>query len=121
MPYYNATADDGLGYGYEFDGLGRLIRTMNPSGEKSKIKYDPVGNVISIISANNYDETSDSGPEIRFEYDAANRLINVKDTDSNIIQLTKKENGITTTYAYDKLNRLTKENNITYTFDKKMV
>ena len=37
--------------------------------------------------------------------------------DNNGNQLSKIENGVTTTYDYDELNRLTKENKTSYTYD----
>ena len=59
-------------------------------------------NIIGYVNRNTNGSTLDS---YKYTYDNSGN------------QLTKTENSVVTTYTYDKLNRLTGENNISYTYD----
>ncbi len=114
--------------GYTYDIVGRIKSVVEGSkSEGSDVTATYSYNTDNTIASIDYA----SGIKAAYDYDSDKNisyLIN-KNPDGSILeyydysydnrgnQLTKTENGITTTYAYDKLNRLVKENGTTYTYD----
>ena len=72
---------------YEYDGLNRLVRVIDPVGSITEYEYDARDNLISLKDA--------KGNATRFEYDRNNRL--VKET---------RPMGQETTYRYDAAGNL---------------
>ena len=94
---------------YEYDALNRVTKsTVN--GSSTTYEYDKVGNMTKSTTA--------SG-SVSYEYDQLNRVKKYTDalgksetyTYSNAGDMTSKKdrNGLTTSYTYDALHRLTKE------------
>jgi RHS repeat-associated protein len=109
--------------GYTYDAAGRLMTVTDNAAVAATYNY----NADSTIASINYG----TGIQEVYSYDSDKNIITLTNKkadgstlddysytyDNNGNQLTKTENGITTTYVYDKLNRLTNENNTTYTYD----
>ncbi|MCP3997913.1 MAG: hypothetical protein GY722_23060, partial [bacterium] len=107
-----ATATDEHGTTtYAYDNRGRLTEKIDPNGYKLSYAYDAVGNRTSL--------TVRVGDEIfttLYSYDALDRLVTVTDSQGQVTNLSYDANGnrssltlpngITTTYIYDALNRL---------------
>ncbi len=92
---------------YEYDGLGRLTKTIDALKNETTRSYDPAGNLLSTTNAlgqttkHHYDlqnrrvsTTSASGRKTIFGYDRNGNLIKVTDPDGN-----------ETHHAYDRLDR----------------
>jgi len=117
------TDADGDSTGYTYDTAGRLKTVTDCAVVTATYNYNADSTIASIIYG--------TGIKAVYGYDSDKNIVALTNKkadgstlesyaytyDNNGNQLTKKENGITTTYAYDKLNRLAKENNTTYTFD----
>jgi len=117
------TDADGDSTGYTYDTAGRLKTVTDGAAVTATYNYNADSTIANAIYG--------TGIKAVYGYDSDKNIITLTNKkadgstlesyaytyDNNGNQLTKKENGITSTYAYDKLNRLTKENNITYTFD----
>ena len=117
------TDSKGDNTGYTYDITGRLKTVTDNSVVAATYNY----NVDSTIASINYS----TGISEVYGYDSDKNITTLTNKkadgstlesysytyDNNGNQLTKTENGIPITYAYDKLNRLTKENNTTYTYD----
>jgi len=110
---------------YQYDSLNRLISETNPLGLSKSYTYDPAGNRTSMTDA--------KGNAITYEYDSLNRLNKINYPDSSLVSFVYDSLGRriamtdaqgTTSYAYDKLCRLTqvdgpKENDtLQYTYDE---
>ncbi|WP_099192679.1 RHS repeat-associated core domain-containing protein [Tepidibacter mesophilus] len=95
---------------YTYDIVGRLNKVLDNNDEIASYKY----NVDGTINEINYN----SGIEISYNYDKDKNITSLINKtpkevqnfsytyDKNANQLTKSENGQTTAYTYDKLNRL---------------
>jgi RHS repeat-associated protein len=110
--YLTSTAQDGT-VNYSYDALDRLTTKVTPEGTLSYTYY-PAGQVESINSSNAH------GVSVGYTYDDLNRLSTVVDNrlqGSNITSYTydnasnvatvKYPNGLTSTFTYDTLSRLT--------------
>ncbi|MFL0266521.1 peptidoglycan-binding protein [Candidatus Clostridium radicumherbarum] len=99
---------------YSYDKVGRVTSVTNPLGESESYSYNPIGTVASYMKPD--------GSKISYNYDILNRLVAKKYSDNSGQQLDNKtvsykydimgnpiemkgEEG-TTSYQYDKLNRL---------------
>lgn len=117
------TDSEGDTTGYSYDSAGRLKTVTDNGTTAATYNY----NTDSTIGSINYS----TGMSSVYGYDSDKNVISLKNKradgsvldnfaytyDNNGNQLTKTENGITTTYAYDKLDRLTQENDTIYTYD----
>ena len=91
---------------YTYDLAGRLIQSVDGSGQRVGYSYDGFGNLSMIMYPD--------GSVVRYEYDDNNRLSNVSsetgkvtydyDAEGNVIKITR-ENGYTI-ISYDELNRV---------------
>ncbi len=103
---------NGLESRLAYDDKGRLIERLVGT-EKTSMSYDPVGNLTAV--------TAPGGITLSYEYDAANRLIAIVDSDGNRIDYTldpmgnRTEEKVTDTSGqltrrqqkvYDELSRL---------------
>ncbi len=103
---------NGLESRLAYDDKGRLIERLVGT-EKTSMSYDPVGNLTTVIAP--------GGITLSYEYDAANRLVAIVDTDGNRIDYTldpmgnRTEEKVTDTSGqltrrqqkvYDELSRL---------------
>jgi YD repeat-containing protein len=109
--------------GYTYDAQGRLDTVTDGATVAATYTYNADSTIAGIKYSNGISTT--------YGYDSdknITRLVSKKANgktldsysytyDNNGNQLTKKENGKTTTYAYDKLNRLARENETIYTYD----
>jgi len=113
---------------YTFDDLNRLIKLVNSKNNEEIISsyvytLGPVGNRIKV--------EENTGRVVEYEYDNTYKLL--KETINHPEQgireisytydavgnrLTKSDNGVVTSYTYDKNNRLISEGGNTYTYDK---
>ncbi|MCP3939318.1 MAG: RHS repeat-associated core domain-containing protein [Actinomycetia bacterium] len=114
-----ATATDARGTtSYAYDGRDRLIEKVDPSGYKLTYAYDAQGNRNSL--------TATVGAEVyttTYTHDALNRVATVTDPQGGVTTLgydadgnqssLAHPNGITTTYTYDGLDRLTELRSLT--------
>ncbi|GEM_PF-1329699 len=97
---------DALRSVYEYDGIGQLLRSIDPAGEETVHEYDQLGNRLST-------ETPDGGL-VEFWYDSEGKL--VRDQSATL-----REEGYFTDYAYE-LRRLVEIDypedtpDVTYTF-----
>ncbi|TMP83519.1 hypothetical protein CWB73_01420, partial [Pseudoalteromonas phenolica] len=100
-------------YKYGYDGESRLIESVDPNGNITKIKRDPLGRVI---------ETTDAlGNTIKAEFDESGNLIESSDAKGNISKATFDEMDRTTqtedaagniqSFVYNLLGQLTKTTN----------
>ena len=62
---------------YVYDGLGRAIAQVSPTGGISKNIYDEMDNLIKHILPAYYSKPPESAPGIVYEYDALNRMYKV--------------------------------------------
>jgi RHS repeat-associated protein len=111
--YATSTAGDGT-VNYSYDPLDRLIAKMTPEGTLN-YTFDAAGHVASIVSSN------PNGASVSLTWDELDRLSTVVDnrlpTGSNTTTYTydpasnvatvTAPNGLTSTFIYDSLNRLT--------------
>ncbi|MEE0265034.1 MAG: RHS repeat-associated core domain-containing protein, partial [Acutalibacteraceae bacterium] len=115
---------------YIYNALNQISEKILSDGTSIKYNYDTNGNLIKVSTP--YTSTS-------YEYDKLNRIVKVLDRNGNATlyeydangnrTAVKYANGITATYTYDSLNRLTKEKLVnangdnvatyTYTLDQK--
>ncbi len=100
---------------YEYDGLGRLVRTIlafgTPDQAETRNEYDAAGNVTAM--------TDERGHRTEHSYDSMNRLTQVKDALGNLTRFEYDANGnrtkatdarsFATTFAYDARDRLIRE------------
>ncbi len=101
---------------YEYDRFGKLIKMIEPTEKTESYMYDLNGNLLNKIDKN--------GSNINMTYDAMGRLINntvtnTENPESNNTyaytytltgnRKTMSSGGVDTTYYYDDLGRLTKE------------
>lgn len=94
---------------YQYDYRDRMISQTNPDGSAIFYSYDGTGNCISLGLPSGI---------ISSTYDSLNRLSTVTDPLGNITSYTydpvgnlasgRLQNGVTTAYEYDSLNRLTR-------------
>jgi RHS repeat-associated protein len=101
--------------GYGFNSMDQMVSLSRNSANQAKFVYDERGNVISVTRTN--------GTYTAYEYDAANRLLSLKnynatgavqDTymytyDANGNKTSVSTNNGTISYKYDSLNQLTQE------------
>ena len=73
---------------YEYDELGRIIKTTNGSGKTIQYEYNEADNLQAVIYPD--------GSKVSYEYDLNDNLIKVTD-----------RNGGVTEYTFDALNRMT--------------
>ncbi|RZU42417.1 RHS repeat domain-containing protein [Edaphobacter modestus] len=111
----NLTDEAGHTWSRNYDALGRLGNVTEPNGASTSYVYDAAGN---LTSATQIGASGDTGRSHRFSYDSLSRLrsatnpetgtinYNSYDADGNLISKTDAR-GITTSYTYDALNRLT--------------
>ncbi len=93
--------EEGIWY-YEYDLNGQLIKAIDPKGNETSYRYDLSGNrtevtengVTTEYTANRMNQYTKVG-NVKFTYDQNGNMTSMTD-----------ENGIVTTYGYDKLNRL---------------
>jgi RHS repeat-associated protein len=110
--YKTSTAQDGT-VSYTYDTLDRLATKVTPEGTLS-YTYFPTGKVETIVSSNPH------GVNESLTYDPQNRLATVVDgnlsgpntttysyDDASNVATVKIPNGLTSTFTYDALNRLT--------------
>ena len=110
--YLTSTAQDGT-VNYTYDALDRLATKVTPEGTLS-YTYFPTGKVETIASSNPH------GVNESLTYDPQNRLATVVDgnlsgqntttysyDDASNVATVKIPNGLTSTFTYDALNRLT--------------
>ncbi len=129
---------------YSADKNGRIIRATDSEGDTTGYTYDAAGRLKKVTdnevvaATYNYNEDSTiasihygTGIKAAYSYDSDKNVIALtnKKSDGSILdaysytydnngnQLTKTENGVATTYAYDKLERLIRENGTAYTYD----
>lgn len=109
--------------GYTFDDVGRLKTVTDNTAVAATYNYNTDSTIANVEYATGITE--------QYSYDSDKNIVGLTNKkadqstleaysytyDNNGNQLTKTENGSTTTYSYDKVNRLTKENNTTYTYD----
>ena len=124
---------DGSTTMYAYDAFGQLqsMRENEPNGDQRRdiqYGYDPNGNLITerrIATGVNLDK-----PHVSYEYDAANRLTDVTETNGHAVTyqaygydtagnlVSENNNGATVFYTYDQQNRLTAKGGTAYTYDK---
>jgi RHS repeat-associated protein len=90
-----------------YDGLGHVVKTVNPDGTYTTAEYDPDGNLVYATDA--------MGRVTQYIYDALDRQIAVINPDSSVTRTEydgggrvvgqTDANGNTSQYAYDKLGR----------------
>jgi RHS repeat-associated protein len=110
--YLTSTAQDGT-VNYTYDTLDRLATKVTPEGTLS-YTYFPTGKVETIVSSNPH------GVSAAYTWDDQNRLSTVVDgnlsgqntttysyDDASNVATVKIPNGLTSTFTYDALNRLT--------------
>ncbi|MBT1727500.1 RHS element core protein [Enterobacter quasimori] len=102
--------EEGLSQYRTYDERGRLIRLRNAPGHETRYEYSLAGDLIAVIhpdgsrQTTEYDvaghpvSTTDGGLTRKIEYDAAGRVTRLVN-----------ENGVSTTFTYDLLDRLTQE------------
>ena len=108
----------------QYDSINRLILVTNPLGLTKNYAYDSVGNCTSFTNAQN--------DRINYEYDSLNRLTKINyPTGSSVAfsydvlgrRISMTDSQGSTTYAYDKLGRLTQvdgpvqNDTLQYTYD----
>ncbi|MHA1279805.1 MAG: DUF6531 domain-containing protein, partial [Candidatus Helarchaeota archaeon] len=101
---------------YQYNKLGQLIQITDPEGNITQYEYDLHGNLYRIIA----NATGQPQQVSYYIYDDFGRLIATTnpDADGTLYQYDERGNlisktdarGITITYQYDKLNRLTRIN-----------
>ncbi|WP_432406683.1 RHS repeat-associated core domain-containing protein [Wukongibacter sp. M2B1] len=97
---YTGNPQNDLGTTYEYDKItNRLIKIRNEEGNKTRIKYDTVGNRTQVINAKYYNEVTDDGESLKYVYDLLNRLIEIKDKGGKTIRK----------YIYDAAGNIEKE------------
>jgi RHS repeat-associated protein len=92
-PDGNAATFNGLVTRFRYDAAGSLIATTNGEGERSYTDYNAMGQAVA--------EVDGIGSETQYQYDSGGNLISVVDPKQN-----------RTTYGYDKLDRVTRETNV---------
>jgi RHS repeat-associated protein len=110
--YLTSTGQDGT-VNYTYDALDRLATKVTPEGTLS-YTYFPTGKVETIVSSNPH------GVSAAYTWDDQNRLSTVVDgnlpgqntttysyDDASNVATVKIPNGLTSTFTYDALNRLT--------------
>lgn len=112
-PLTSTTYRDGIASttSYQYDGLGRLVKEIDPSGNVTQYRVDAMGNRTAMIDAKNR--------ETIYSYDQMDRLVSIEqkgvtpsavtrmtyDAVGNLLSVTNPENH-TTVYEYDTLSRL---------------
>ncbi|MGN0505028.1 MAG: S8 family serine peptidase, partial [Lachnospiraceae bacterium] len=110
MPEYaGAVAEDKNYYCYTYDSVGNLIQVTAPDGGITTYAYDAAGNLIAVTEP----EGQETGVQVRYTYDALNRVTSITDTlgqiryryaydkDGNVISV-MDAGGYTTWYTYSK-------------------
>jgi len=95
---------DALGYRttYEYDPLGQLIAVTDANGVVTRYAYDPLNRLAAVVLNYRPGLPADHQTNVRTEYDhdAVGNLSSITDANGNV-----------TTFAYDLLDRLTREVN----------
>jgi len=96
-----------IGYGMEYDALGRLVRVMDSRGKVLRYEYDALGHRTKMVTP--------EGKEIRYAYDPMGRLVSLSSSAGGFhyhydplgrrIRLFMP-NGIWVQYSYDANGRL---------------
>lgn len=104
----SATDPNGSVISYEYDPMGRLVRTVLPDGTVARTTYDAQGRVLT--------KTDGNGGRTTYEYDRLGRAVVVTDPlgnetaasydDANNKASITKPGGILSTYEYDQIGRL---------------
>lgn len=109
---------------YQYDSLNRIIMETNPLGLTKNYTYDAVGNHASFTDA--------KSDRINYEYDSLNRLTKINYPTGGVLafsydalgrRISMTDSQGSTTYAYDKLGRLTQvggpaqNDTLKYTYD----
>lgn len=124
---------------YEYDEFGNVVSKTDGNGQVVKYSYN-THNLLTRISADDiiivyeYDLNGnrilmdDESGEYTYTYDARDRLLTVTKDDADYLSyeydivgnLSKMYTGVSlhSSYTYDANNRVTKVNDITYTYDK---
>ena len=125
----NAT---GYSVGYTYDGLNRLIKSLNANNKETQNFYDGNGNLIKVIDRQEVDGTNNTH-QTQFEYFANNLKKKEIYADGGIVEYTydkvgnlkskKDQENRTWTFNYDDFNRMTAEidpsgKTTAYAFDK---
>ena len=69
-----------------YDLLNREIRRIERDGGVQRTVYDRNGQVVRLISPNEYDAQTDSGDGFQFTYDAQGRVLTVLSPDGHVLQ-----------------------------------
>ena len=69
-----------------YDLLNREIRRIERDGGVQRTIYDRNGQVVRLISPNEYDAQTDSGDGFQFTYDAQSRVLTVLSPDGHVLQ-----------------------------------
>lgn len=109
-----ASSTDGRGNktSYEYDILGRLVKTINPDRTQETISYDDEQNQTTVTDANNYVTKLSYDPlgnHIYTEQNINGRMILTEEKGYNLLsqlEWVKDANGNRTRYYYDSLGRI---------------
>lgn len=113
---------------YQYDGLARLTQAAQPNGTVN-YGYDRDGNRTSVVypaAADTVTYTYTTGGRLDHVQDAAGRISTYTYTASGLAKTLTAPNGLTTSYQYDRAQRLTSVSNLvgtnmrtrhTYTLD----
>lgn len=71
---------------YRYDVCGRLIAEINAEGNTTRYFVNKNGEVVRIISPDQYDDSSDDGDGYRFTYDEFGRKDSVTDAYGNLVE-----------------------------------
>ncbi len=99
---------------YKYDLLGRIEEVWDRNKKEAEYRYNPDNTIASIIYANgvnvryNYDEDKNLTEIIARNKDGGEIFSHSYAYDVNGNQVERTENGETTRYIYDRLNRLSK-------------
>ena len=114
--------------GYFYDGNHQLFRATNAVGDVWYYTYDSKGRLTKIISptglttTNIYFDTGDYANWVATRVDLEINRTNSFTYTNDLVYTHTDERGLTTTNAYDALNRLTSlsdpRGNVSYTYDK---
>ena len=113
LPASNSYADNTVGYRYTYDDQDHLLREATPDGKVTRYVYDTNGNMIHMITWDQYnpsydglnestpvDTYSDTSVGYRYIYDSNDNLLRSTDPDGNVSR-----------YVYDQYENLLQQIN----------